>query len=91
MLTVTAAAAISGATGSSTMNCAHGLVILHANRAVMVFDDAADDRQSQSGAAFLGRKIGQEEFLLSVAGDAAAGVGDNDLHPSRLASSEVAI
>ena len=41
------------------------LVFLHANGAAMVFDDAADDGQPQSGAALLGGEVRQEQFLFS--------------------------
>ena len=33
---------------------------------VVLGDDVADDRQAQARAAILGRKVGQEQFLLVV-------------------------
>ena len=54
------------------------LVFLHANRAVMLFDDAAYDGQAKAGAALSGGEIRQEEFFFQLASHAVAGVGDGD-------------
>src|SRR3984893_5503396 len=40
------------------------LILFNANRAAVVFDDAADDGQSQSRSPFLGGEVGQEESLF---------------------------
>src|SRR6202044_1481567 len=39
-------------------------VFFHANGTVVVFHDAVDDGQPKSGAAFLGREVGQKKALL---------------------------
>jgi hypothetical protein len=39
---------------------AYRTIFFDADRAVMIFNDAADDRETESGAAFLGREIRQE-------------------------------
>src|SRR5580693_976327 len=58
---------------------ADGIILFHADGAVVIFDDAADDGQAEPGPALLGRKIRQEEFFLELAGYAVARVGDGDL------------
>src|ERR1700730_19454208 len=55
-------------------------VLLDADRAMMIFDDAAHDRQAEARAAPLGREIRQEKLLLEFASNAVPGVGDGDLH-----------
>src|ERR1700732_3447062 len=55
------------------------LVLLHANRSVMFFDDAAHDRQAEAGPALSSGEIGQKEFLLQFAGHAMSGISDGDL------------
>src|SRR5258706_837548 len=57
------------------------LVFLHANRSMMLFDDAAHDRQAQSGSALSGGEIRQEELFLQLAGHAMAGICDGDFDP----------
>ena len=47
---------------------------------MVVLDDAADDGQSQTGAAFLGRKVGKEQLFLYRRGDAVPCVRHHDLH-----------
>src|SRR5579871_179439 len=58
----------------------HRMVFFHPNRSMVIFYNAAHNRKSQSGAAFLRREIGQEEFLFDIAGYAQAGIGDDDLN-----------
>src|SRR5262252_6038854 len=55
------------------------MVFFHPNRPMVIFYNAAHNRKSQSGAAFLGREIRQEKFLFDVVGYALASIGDNDL------------
>src|ERR1051325_11699859 len=59
--------------------CARGLVVLDPDGGIMFGDDMADNREPQTGAAILGGKIGQEEFLLVVGAYAASGVCDYQL------------
>ena len=51
-------------------------VVLHADRPVVVGDDAGDDRQAEARAPPLCREVGQEELVAVASGHAAAGVGD---------------
>ena len=46
--------------------CAHGRILLHADGAVMVFDNAAHDGQAQPGAAALGGEVRKEQLLLEL-------------------------
>ena len=55
----------------------------------MIFDDAADDRKSQAGAAPLGGEIGQEEFFFDFRSDAVTGIGDTISTESRSSISAV--
>ncbi len=57
----------------------------------MVFDDAADDGQTQTSSAFLGGKIGKEEPLFQLLGNAVAGVGNGDFDGIPAGTSEVEI
>src|SRR5579872_3702183 len=57
-----------------------GVVLLYADGAMVIFHDAADDGQAESGAALLGREIRQEKFFFEFAAYAMAGVGHGDLH-----------
>ena len=59
---------------------AAGLIVFDANAGVVFGEDVAHDREAQTGAAALGGEVGQEQFLFLVGGDAAAGIGDDDLH-----------
>src|SRR5271157_535468 len=59
---------------------ADGTVLLHADGAVMVFDDAVHDGQAQPRATFLGREVRQEEFLLEFAGNSVSGIGYGDFN-----------
>ena len=45
----------------------------------MIFDNAADDGETQSGAAPLGGEVRQKEPLLYLGSDPVSGVGDDDL------------
>ncbi len=45
----------------------------------MFAEDVIHDGETQTGAAILGGKIGQEEFLFIAGRDTAAGVGDQQL------------
>src|SRR5258706_5031468 len=54
------------------------LVFLHANRSMMLFDDAAHDRQAQPGSALSRREIRQEELFLQFAGHTMAGICNGD-------------
>src|ERR1700686_2905762 len=54
-------------------------VLFHADRTVMIFHDAAHDRQAEARASFLGGEIGQEKLLLEFASHAVSGVGGGDL------------
>src|ERR1035437_5507750 len=56
------------------------MVLLYADRAMMIFHNATDNGQAESGAAFLGGEIWQEEFFLELAGHAVARVGHRNLH-----------
>src|SRR5580704_17634056 len=56
------------------------IVFFHANGAMMIFHDAANDRQDQSRAALLGREIRKEEFPFQFAGDAMSGISDRNLN-----------
>src|ERR1700686_2082389 len=58
----------------------HRLVFFHADRAVMIRDNAANDRKPQTRAAFLGGEIGKEKFFFECTGDAVAGVGHGNLN-----------
>src|SRR6185312_7471045 len=58
---------------------AHGLVLLHANRAAMILDNPAHNCQAQPGTSFFGREIGHEQALLGLLRDALPGIGDADL------------
>src|SRR6266567_7633341 len=58
---------------------ADGMVLFHPDRAMMIFHDATDDGQAESGAALFGGEIGQEEFFLELAGHAVACIGDGNL------------
>src|ERR1700730_7604366 len=58
---------------------AHRVVLLYADRTVMIFYDPANNCQTESGAAFLGGKIWQEEFFFKFPGHAVARVSDGDL------------
>ena len=60
------------------------LVLLDADRAMMLFDDAADDRQPKPGATLLRREVGEEETLLQLRGDAVTGVADADFDDVRI-------
>src|SRR3982750_3386643 len=66
--------------------CSHRKIFLYANRAVVIFNDAAYDRQAQSGATVLGREVGQEQLFFQVWADAVTAVGDHNLH--RLATAD---
>src|ERR1700683_713948 len=56
------------------------LVFLHANRAVMLFDDAAQNRQAESGSAFPSGEIWKKEFFFQLAGYAMAGICNGDFN-----------
>src|SRR5258708_6268497 len=58
---------------------ADGMIFFHADRAVMIFHNAAHDGQAESGATLLGGKIRQEKFLFEFASYAVSRVGDSDL------------
>src|SRR5271163_1368420 len=55
---------------------AGGNVVFHANGAIVFGDDAAGDRQTQTGSARLGRKVREEELFLVLRRNSAAAVGD---------------
>ena len=57
---------------------AYGTVLFDADGTMMIFDDAAYDCEAEAGAAFLGREIGEEQFLFELLRDAVARVGDQD-------------
>src|SRR5580765_7714705 len=59
---------------------AHRSVLFHANGAMMIFDNSADNREPESSAAFLGREIRQEKSFLKFAGHAVARVGDGNFN-----------
>src|SRR5882672_3353142 len=52
-------------------------ILLHADPSLVLGDDAADDGQTQSRAAFARRKIRVEDALAVFRRDARAGVGDD--------------
>src|SRR5580704_14757580 len=56
----------------------HGMVFFQADRPMVIFDNAADNRQTEAGAAFLRRKIWQKEFLFELASHAVACIGHAD-------------
>src|ERR1700722_18442841 len=56
----------------------HGLIFLHADRSVMLFDDAAHDCETEAGSALSRGEIRQEKFFLQLAGYAMAGICDGD-------------
>ena len=74
-----------GAEGTSAMGSfddearADGQVVLDADQAVMLGDDAAGDGQAQARAAVLGREVRQEELVLVFGRNAVTAVGDGDL------------
>src|SRR5580704_11171804 len=55
------------------------IILFHANGAMVIFDDAADDGQSKARAALLGGEIRQKEFFFDFTGNAVASVGNGDL------------
>src|SRR5258707_11279390 len=55
------------------------LVLFYSNRTVVILDDSAHDRESQSCAAFFGGKIRHEEPLFQLLSYPMTGVGDLDL------------
>src|ERR1051326_2080794 len=55
-------------------------VLLDSNGTLMLSDNAADDRQSETGSALLRREVRQKELLLRLSRDAGTAVGDDDLH-----------
>src|SRR5271165_633811 len=57
----------------------HGGILFYPNRPVMIFHNTADNRETKSGAAFLGGEIRQKKSFLQLRGDAVPGVGDGDL------------
>src|SRR5215469_16216042 len=59
---------------------ARGLVLFHADGAMVIFDDAAHDGQTQPGPALLGGEIRKEEPFLHVTADAGTAISDRDLH-----------
>src|SRR5436309_334959 len=59
--------------------CANREILFHTDGAVMVFDDAAHDGESESGAALFGGEVWQEKFLLEFGGHAVTGIGDDQL------------
>src|ERR1039458_4079521 len=58
--------------------CADGLILLDANRSMMLLDDPAYDRQSQAGPALSSGKIRKKKFFLQLATHAVPGVCDSD-------------
>src|SRR6478672_841701 len=59
--------------------CARRLVLFHADGTMMIVNDAANDSQSQPGAAFFGGKIWQKQFFFYLAIDAVPGIGNHNL------------
>src|ERR1017187_9273268 len=59
---------------------ARGLVFLHADGAVMIFNDVDHNGQTPPGAAFLGGKVRQEKPFFQLGGNSRAGVGDVDFN-----------
>ena len=57
-----------------------GVSIFHANASVVFRDDAVGNREAQPGAAFLGRKMGQEQTLFIFGRDSVTAIGDLNLH-----------
>src|SRR5579862_10002457 len=55
---------------------AYWFIFFDADGTAMIFDDSADDRESEAGAALFGREIGEKQPLFYVARDAMSGVGD---------------
>src|SRR5580704_5200032 len=55
------------------------MIFFDADRAVMIFHNAAYDGEAEASAAFFGGEIGQKKFLFQFAGHAVAGVGDGNL------------
>src|SRR5579863_6930715 len=54
---------------------ADGLVFLHADCAVVILDDAADNRQAKSRTSLFGRKIRQKQTLLQLWRNSMPGIG----------------
>src|SRR5258705_5603016 len=59
---------------------ANWLIFFHSDGALMVFDNAAYDRQAQTCAALLGGEIGQKEFFLQLLCNTVTRVGNGNLH-----------
>src|SRR5579859_7740086 len=57
----------------------YGTIFFHADRAMVIFHDAAHDRKPQARPPLLGREIRQKELLFEFAGDSVAGIGNRDL------------
>ena len=55
-------------------------VVFHANAPAMLGQNMAHDGQAEAGAAALGGEVRQKELLLIAGGNAAAGVGHQQLH-----------
>ena len=70
---------------------ANRLIFLDADGPAVVFDDATDNGQAQSGSPFLGGEVGQEEPLFQLLGDPVAVSATAISIASRLATSEVEI
>src|SRR5580698_1843032 len=67
------------------------LVFFHPNGSMVLFDDAAHDRQTKPGPAFSSGEIRQKKFFLQLPGNAMPGICDRDFHCVGLATSEVEI
>src|SRR5216684_4836251 len=58
---------------------AERLILFHVDGSPVVFNNAAHNRQSQTGAALLGGEIRKEQSFLDLLGHAVSGIGNNDL------------
>src|SRR5579872_5491975 len=59
---------------------AHRTIFLYANRAMVIFYDAADNRKPKAGSAFLGREIWEKELLFQFSRHAVPSICDGDLN-----------
>src|SRR5689334_20159313 len=59
---------------------AHRMVFFNPNRAVMVFDNPADNRKPQASAPLLRGEVWQEQTLLHLLRDSLSAVGNADLN-----------
>src|SRR6185437_371528 len=53
-------------------------IFFYADRAVMVLNDSAHNRQAQARPALFGREVRKEQFFFNLAVDSVAGVGDQN-------------